>query len=500
MRPDFDKYPEIPRDCLVNLKANGEADQVYRNIRVIDPKTGKSRPGRESVGSIRNGVFHFSSNYLLRQRNQELTDRLERADDVKGSVHTEKVKQRLKDAIDASGLKRRNPDRIVIPLEVIVLGSLLSALTGRSDCHEISEAVNHRLSRFLAQSFPELSDIRVSHDTVRNTMMLVGTESLADFYAEIISPLLTVPGDRIIAADGQSVRATGHRDKDKNKNKENLHGAYMLMNFHDVTNRVCLYHQLNGQKNGQKNEQKKNRISVGPGCLERLNLTGATVTADAMSCQVNFARAVLKRGAHYCLALRGNQDRSWDEVRYLFNSTDESRFFSCHEGPECAHGRIEEQTVQILKGSMLSAELLRKWDALKGGSVVRVERKVVEKATGKDSIEHIEHKYYITSIPATAETVGRIAEVIRAHWGIENNLHWQLDVNFSQDRMQANNPHYITNRSALNKLALALLENYGYWLWDTKREKNVLPLKQLQSRCMDPLIAMECIACGFGFV
>ena len=84
--------------------------------------------------------------------------------------------------------------------------------------------------------------------------------------------------------------------------------------------------------------------------------------------------------------------------------------------------------------------------------------------------------------------------------GIENQLHWCLDVRFNQDRMQANNPNYIANRSALNKLALAYLQNYRYWLWDHGKEKNLLSINILQKRCSEPKIAMECIACGLGVI
>ena len=79
-------------------------------------------------------------------------------------------------------------------------------------------------------------------------------------------------------------------------------------------------------------------------------------------------------------------------------------------------------------------------------------------------------------------------------------MHLCHDMRYNQDRMQANNPNYIANRSAMNKLALAYLENYRYWLWNNKKEKEQLSFNILQKRCYDPDVAMKSIVCSLGFV
>ena len=319
---------------------------------------------------------------------------------------------------------------------------------------------------------------------MRKALLLLDADSLWSLYTELIASLKQ-DGQRVIAADGQPIRATGKTTSDN----ENKHGAYMLMNFYDATNSICLYHKLI--------DKKENEISVGPDALQNLNLQDAVVTADAMSCQINFVETVIKKGAHYCISLKGNQEKSFDEVRCLFNSVGDAQIIKYEPSLEKDHGRLEEYKIYLLRGSLLSPIIKEKWLGLEGGSLAKVERKSIKVSTKKETWEE---RYYITSIPASKENAPRVAEVIRQHLSIENQLHWCLDVRFNQDRMQANNPNYIANRSALNKLALAYLQNYRYWLWDHGKEKNLLSINILQKRCSDPKIAMECIACGLGVI
>ena len=94
----------------------------------------------------------------------------------------------------------------------------------------------------------------------------------------------------------------------------------------------------------------------------------------------------------------------------------------------------------------------------------------------------------------------RLCSVIRTHWAVENKLHWVLDVDFNQDRIQAKDQNYITNRAALNKLALAMLEHYRYWLWEKNLVKTLPTIRQMQMRCRNFDEALQCIACSQGLL
>ena len=130
--------------------------------------------------------------------------------------------------------------------------------------------------------------------------------------------------------------------------------------------------------------------------------------------------------------------------------------------------------------------------------MVKVDKQSTKTTTNRTTNET---RYYITSLPTKdPETAKNVGEIIRAHWGVENNLHWMLDNLFRQDRMQADNPNYLTNRCALNKLALALLENYRFFLWNKRGESPQLSIQLLQQRCRDPRVAIECIGYALGWL
>ena len=493
MKPNLADYPEIPKECLINENKHFNLFQIYRNIKETDDNTGKTVYRRETVGSIKNGVFTFSKTYLLNQKNIELSSRITGAEPslendsstniLRADSHG-KVQSRYESAIKKTEIDKRNPTKIEVPMVTIVLSSLMSALTGDTGCTEISDAINNRFKDYFLRYIPTIAVDSCSHDTVRKALLLIDADSLWSLYTELISSLKQ-DGQRVIAADGQAIKATGKTSPDN----ENKHGAYMLMNFYDATNRICLYHKLINKK--------ENEITVGPESLLRLNLQDAVVTADAMSCQINFVETVINKGAHYCISLKGNQEKSFDEVRCLFNTVGNAHIIKYEPPVEKEHGRIEEYRIYQLRGSWLSSAIKEKWLGLEGGSMVKVERKCTNVSTGKETWEE---RYYISSIFASEENASRVAEIIKLHWGIENQLHWCLDMRFNQDKMQANNPNYIANRSALNKLALAYLQNYRYWLWNQGKEKNLLSINVLQKRCSDPKTAMECIACGLGII
>lgn len=98
------------------------------------------------------------------------------------------------------------------------------------------------------------------------------------------------------------------------------------------------------------------------------------------------------------------------------------------------------------------------------------------------------------------ENLQKISKTVREHWSVENRLHWLLDMHFSQDRMQADDPVYVANRSALNKTALAMIEHWRFWLWETKKTPKLLSVRQAMERCEQPRVALECLCCALGLL
>lgn len=519
MKVNYQKFPEIPQGCQLNYNKLRDTYQVFREYRVTDSSTGKRKTVRESIGQIKNNGFTFSKLYLERKKNRELKEKLEeintdkiseRSDAINNDGNAEnfnevcayensenfsKAVDKISASLKRSDVEARKLERIVYPLEPIAQAAIMSSLSGSSDCHEIAQYLNENKEYFdcFHEGIPEKP---LTHDIVYRAFLKISSQKFESFYEQILSFLLNrVPENsvvrdeagkpiRIICADGQAIRATS-----KGTDTTGHNDSYMLMNFYDINRKICIKQKLI--------EKKTNEISVGPKMLDSLDIKNAIVTADAMSCQMRFVESVLNGSADYCLALKGNQEKSWDEVRVLFLTTHPDQIVTLTGDTDLNHGRIEKRDISLIKGSLLSSVLLEKWMGLRDGCVIKVTSEKVVKKTGAAQTEE---RYYISSLPCNLNSAKTLREVIRSHWKIENNLHWLLDVNFLQDRMQATDESYITNRAALNKMALAMLEHYRFWLWNKGKTSEVLSIKAVRQRCRKPDFALECIACSQGFL
>ena len=495
MQVDYAKFPDIPPGCQLNAKPGRPGEyQVFREHREIDPETGEKKNVRETLGLIKDGKFVMSKLWLERQEHLKLLDEVKMLRELVGKMGSQvqalkelsgEVQRNISTAAKETHLEQRNPQRTTYPLEAIAIGALVSALTGASSCADISQTINSNKDRFCF-FFKDIPYQDVSHDIVYRAFMQVKSERFDAFYQHLLAPMIQKTPYRIISGDGQAIRATGLSSSNGSSSEDR---AYMLMNFYDSSNHACLAQQLI--------EKKTNEIAVGPTMLENLDIRDAVITADAMSCQVGFVNAVVNGGADYCLSLKGNQDRSWSEVSCLFATTHSDQIETYADEVTLAHGRIENRIVSVIRGSLLSPTLKQKWLGLEDGSIVKVRRTVEFKRSGKKTAED---SYYISSLAPNAGVAQTLCRVIRSHWAIENNLHWVLDVNFIQDRTQAIDKDYITNRAALNKLALAMLEHYRFWLWEMGVVKTLPSIRQMQMRCRNFDEALQCIACSQGLL
>ena len=482
-KPDLSKYPEIPAGACLNFNNRYGYYQVYKSFQKEDPSTGKKRQSRITYGSIgRDGFFSPSPTWLLSKKNDELLVRLGEKD-----ATTEKLLKGAAEAatkaVNESAADTRQQSKVVHRLEPLLLGTLLRSLSGRSDASSVSDAINGRLKAELFDPFlpSMLAQAPVSHDTVRKVMLLADPEKFANMCKKLTAGLASELEGRVIAADGQAVKAS-------RSTGENGGAAYMIMNFYDTVGRVCI---------GQKLiDRKTNEITAGPEILKNLDVRGATITTDALSCQAGFAEKVIQSGAHYLFALKGNQDRMSDEALSLFTLY-EGLALSLKPETELDHGRIETRQVSVLKASLFSEEIRKRWLGLGDGSIVRIARRRTKKTTGEDCSEVA---WYITSMAPVKENLEKISKTVREHWSVENRLHWLLDMHFSQDGMQADDPVYVANRSALNKTALAMIEHWRFWLWETKKTPKLLSVRQAMERCEQPRVALECLCCALGLL
>jgi predicted transposase YbfD/YdcC len=198
---------------------------------------------------------------------------------------------------------------------------------------------------------------------------------------------------------------------------------------------------------------KSNEITAIPMLLELLDLKGALVTIDAIGCQKAIAKKIVDGEGDYILVVKANQERLLEDIQKTLNRAFEGELpksaMATFTSEESGHGRHEKRSCVIVE-RVADIRDRKMWKGLSTVGMCRRERTV----DGKTSTEVW---YFIGSRRMGAR---RYAQTLRGHWGIENNLHWQLDVSFREDASQIENRHGATNFALLRKLALCLLKQH----------------------------------------
>ena len=213
-----------------------------------------------------------------------------------------------------------------------------------------------------------------------------------------------------------------------------------IVNAWVAENRICI-----GQK---KVEEKSNEITAIPSLIEELDIADAVVSIDAIGCQREIAEQIVDKGGHYLLSLKENQRELYDDVVCGFKAC---RADSVSEQWEYDHGRFEVRKCGIIQSkNALLSEIHEQWSGLK--TLVKVEAS----RTVKDR-EMKETRYYISDEEGLSAAY--FNALVRGHWGIENHLHWHLDVTFKEDACRARTGHAPENLSTLRKLALQIIKD-----------------------------------------
>jgi predicted transposase YbfD/YdcC len=262
---------------------------------------------------------------------------------------------------------------------------------------------------------------------------MADVKALESCFGEWVSSIANSVSERVIAIDGKSLRGSRRQS-----NAAFIHMVSAWCNSHNI---------VLGQ---QKVYDKSNEITAIPTLLETLFIEGAVVTVDAMGCQTAIATKIVKGKADYILAVKGNQEILEDDLREAFKhgKIDEEHTSKA----ELGHGRIETRTTRVIRDLDW---ICNRADWVKLYCVIMVLSKRIDKKSGK---EEIAERYYISSKKATAV---QFNGYIREHWGIENRLHWCLDVAFHEDMSKKRAGEAAQNFSLMLKSALNLLKNHN---------------------------------------
>jgi predicted transposase YbfD/YdcC len=317
-------------------------------------------------------------------------------------------------------------------------------------------------------SFLELPHGIPSHDTFDRVFGLLDPLAFEKCFTEWTSRLVHNSQGLFIAVDGKTLRRSFKRSW--SKTPVHLVSAFVSKN------RLVL-----GQV---ATDCKSNEITAIPKLLAMLHLAGSTVTIDAMGCQREIAAQIRRQEGHYLLAVKENQPTLYATVKALMDEAILDGVAGMRHGyfeqTNDGHDRIEKRRVWVSSEvNWLGEELLAAWPGL--GSVVVVEstRQDLGDLSGKISTER---RYYISSHGGTDARL--LAEAIREHWGVENGLHWCLDVSMNEDQCRLRVAHGAENFSRLRRITLNKLKRWQ--------------IKKPNGKIMQAGIRLKQQACGWS--
>ncbi len=313
----------------------------------------------------------------------------------------------------------------------IIFITIAAVICGADDWYEIEEYGKYKyewLKTILA-----LPNAIPSHDTFNRVFSLLDPAAFQRCFISWVESLVITTEGAIINIDGKRMCNSG---EDGSKS---------------VIHMVSAWSNTNNMVLGQvKVNDKSNEITAIPILLDLLMVKGSLVTIDAMGCQKDIVSKIIEKQANYMLAVKDNQAHLHDDIREAF---EHEKNIEVHTQTNMGHGRIEKRTCRIIKDTdwICNSE---QWEELK--TLIAIESQRIDKATGK---EQTETRYYISSSNADAAFFNN---AVRQHWGIENKLHWTLDVIFNEDASTKRAGTAAENFSFISKIAINLLNQDDY--------------------------------------
>jgi predicted transposase YbfD/YdcC len=338
--------------------------------------------------------------------------------------------------------------------------AILAVLCG-ADSWEMVEAWGWGNIEWLA-TFLELPHGIPSHDTFDRVFAMLDPLAFERCFNDWTAALVANTAGLFVAVDGKTLRRSWKHAWSKTP-------VHMVSAFASQ-NQVVL-----GQL---ATDAKSNEITAIPQLLAMLQLAGATVSIDAMGCQREIAAQIISQQAHYILAVKENQPTLHQKLKSLLDEAILSKFAGMRHGydqqTDSGHGRIETRRVWVSdEVHWLGEELLGAWAGLSCLVVVESTRQDLGELSGKVSVER---RYYISSHGGTDAALH--AAAIRGHWGIENSLHYVLDVSMNEDQCRLRVKHGTQNFSRLRRIAINKLKRWEIRKPNGKVMKASLRLKQ----------------------
>jgi len=338
----------------------------------------------------------------------------------------------------------RNKLHQLFDIIVLTICAVVSGAEGWEAIEEFGQAKQEWLQQFIP-----LKNGVPSHDCISRVIARLPSEKLTECFVHWVQSVSEITEGEIISIDGKTARHS--------YDKQGGIGAIHM---------VSAWANQAGLSLGQiKTEEKSNEITAIPQLLELLEIKGCIVTIDAMGCQKTIAKKIQEKGADYVLAVKGNQGLLEESIRdffetFLGEAVEPSTFpeyMHYFEETDAGHGRVEVRK-HFLSDCLVTLPKTEEWAGLKSIGMVESERHI----NGKMSKEQ---RFYIVSF---SEDVKKFAHATRGHWGVENSLHWILDVIFREDDSRIRKGYGPENFNVVRQIALNLL----------KQEKSKISIKK----------------------
>ena len=319
-------------------------------------------------------------------------------------------------------------------LEEILVLSVLAVIAGAEGWEDIEDYGKHKLPWL--RRFLKFENGIPSHDTISRLFRALKPGVFQEAFMTWVYSLHKELGFKQIAIDGKSLR----RSHDRASLKKMLHS-------------VCAWSVENHLVLGEQSvDEKSNEITAIPKLLDQLELKGAIVTIDAMGCQKEIAKKIIDGGGEYLLGAKDNHPKLCEAIADHFTAAHEADFkgFSVRhiQTDEKGHGRIETRHYYQ---SPIPESMRAQTDQWSGMKTICQ----VVNLTERDGAETSEVRYYICSLPLG---VKRMASAARGHWGIENSLHWVLDMSFNEDQSRIRKDHGAENFGLLRRFAIGIIK------------------------------------------
>lgn len=343
-----------------------------------------------------------------------------------GLVTTEKFfKDSFSTLIDP---RRTSKGNIHYSLDEILFLTISAAICGYTSWTAIAQYGRLKIDWF-RKFFPYKQ--MPSHDAISDLFCILDSKKFATCFLNWVNDIASKTDSEVVAIDGKTIRGAASKG-----NKFPLH----IVSCFCTKNRLTL---------GQVAvSEKSNEIIAIPKLLELLTIDKCIVTIDAIGCQKSIAAIIRNKNADYILQVKDNQLTLKGQIEDVFNSKMGRKIY---KKTNSGHGRIEKRICEVISADSLILKEDEKWKDLK--TIVRIESHRTIKKTLEKSIEF---RYYITSLKDNPTIINN---AIRSHWGIENNLHWNLDVIFGEDGQLKRKGNSAENFNVICKAALALVDN-----------------------------------------